>query len=139
MRVLARELIGRRAELKTLDDALGEAARGRLQLALVSGPAGMGKSALIRSFSGIAERHGARVILAECVREGSLRPFDPFLTPDSAFVDALRDTVDDRRSFLDPPERHRAFHAIAERIRLTSTTTTARVVRDPDNPYWMGR
>jgi predicted ATPase len=44
------ELIGRDAELRVLRDALAAAQAGRGGLALLNGPAGMGKSALVSVF-----------------------------------------------------------------------------------------
>lgn len=118
MRVLAHELIGRRAELRALDDALRRAAGGQLQVALVAGPAGIGKSALLRRSADAAGRAGAEVVIAECAREDSRRPFGPFLQgAGGRFANAVGASSGDRRSPPDGAERHRAFAAIAEQLR----------------------
>lgn len=119
MRV-ARDLIGRRAELKTLEDALAAAMRGRLQLALLSGPAGMGKSALVRRSADAARDAGAQVVIAECAVEDSSRPFGPLLhAPDGGFAEAIETRAGARPALFDAADgRHRAFAAITERLRV---------------------
>jgi DNA-binding CsgD family transcriptional regulator len=118
VRPASRELIGRRGELGTLAKALSDCGGGRLRLVLLSGPAGMGKSALVRRFTETATRAGAQVLIAECAREDSSRPFGPLLhTADDAFAEALQVRDDERRSLLGVTERHRAFAAIADGLR----------------------
>jgi DNA-binding CsgD family transcriptional regulator len=117
-RLASRELIGRRAELETLANALRDCGGGRLRLVLVSGPAGMGKSALVRRFTEAARRAGAQMLVAECAREDSSRPFGPLLhATNGAFADALDVRDNERRSLLGATEPHRAFAAIADRLR----------------------
>ena len=65
MNAQSRNFIGRRAELRSLDVALTECARGQLRFVLVSGEAGIGKTALIRRFADVARR-AAQVLMAEC-------------------------------------------------------------------------
>ena len=56
------ELVGRDVELGVLRDALAEARRGRGQLVLVAGAAGMGKTGLVTAFADEAAGRGATVL-----------------------------------------------------------------------------
>ena len=75
-RLLAPELVGRELELAELDAALAATAAGEGRVVLVSGDAGIGKTALLRSF--IAQVREA-VLIGECSETGSARPFGPFV------------------------------------------------------------
>ena len=78
-RLLARELVGRDAELGRLK-ALFDAARSSSgTAALITGEAGIGKTALLRVFAAHARRSGARVLVAECSPIGARRPFGPLV------------------------------------------------------------
>ncbi|GCB53296.1 AAA family ATPase [Streptomyces sp. NL15-2K] len=61
-----RQLARRESELNELQDALDEAAAGWGQLVVVSGPVGIGKTALLHAFGDEAAKGGARVLRA-CV------------------------------------------------------------------------
>ena len=119
MRVLARELVGRRSELRTLERELKESIPGQLRLVLVSGSAGIGKSALLRDFAVLARRAGAQVLVAECVPEESARPFGPFLNIAGRTFDEDLEAIvrDDPSTFLSRPQGHRPLKAIATRLR----------------------
>ncbi len=77
--VLSPVIIGRDHELATLEDQLLEAIAGRGRALLVSGEAGLGKSALIRQFIEKARAHGVRVLTGECTEIEARRPFGPFI------------------------------------------------------------
>ncbi|SNY39093.1 helix-turn-helix transcriptional regulator [Paractinoplanes atraurantiacus] len=83
------DLVGRRAESARLVDALAAAAGGRPSTVLLSGEAGVGKTALLRAFADGAEASGARVLTGACVdlSSGDL-PYVPV-------VEALRSLVRD--------------------------------------------
>lgn len=81
--VLSPVIIGRDHELAALEDQLLEAIAGRGRAVLVSGEAGLGKSALLRRFLEKARAHGARVLAGECTEIEARRPFGPFI---DAFV-----------------------------------------------------
>ena len=73
--------VGRGAELEWLDARWKLATSGGGSLSFVSGPAGIGKTSLIRKFSerGLAAIEG-RVLAGECIdQHGSAEPFFPLL------------------------------------------------------------
>jgi DNA-binding CsgD family transcriptional regulator/tetratricopeptide (TPR) repeat protein len=70
-------LLERDAELRRLRDALGRAGRGRGSVVLVSGEAGIGKTALVRAFADAA-RGRARVLAGVCDDLGTPRTLGPF-------------------------------------------------------------
>ncbi|HEX5013227.1 MAG TPA: AAA family ATPase [Candidatus Limnocylindrales bacterium] len=65
------DLVGRRDELKQLDDALAAAIAGDGRIIAVSADAGMGKSRLIAEFVRIARRRGLFVAFGECQSFGT--------------------------------------------------------------------
>jgi class 3 adenylate cyclase/tetratricopeptide (TPR) repeat protein len=77
--LLCPELIGREAELARLDSSLREAISGRGRTLLVSGEAGVGKSALLRTFLEHARDTGALVFAGECLEVEARRAFAPFI------------------------------------------------------------
>ena len=70
--------VGRAAELDALVGAYSAAAAGRGTTALVGGEAGVGKSRLVAEAAAEARRHGARVLVGQCLdlEEGGL-PYAP--------------------------------------------------------------
>ncbi len=101
-RAAARPFVGRTAELQRLDELLHQARTGQPQLAFVSGPAGVGKTALVEVFleaaraddptlavgrGGSAERHGPREAYMPMLEAlGRLEP----QFADGRFADLLR-------------------------------------------------
>jgi DNA-binding CsgD family transcriptional regulator/tetratricopeptide (TPR) repeat protein len=90
------ELLERGPALAVLEDALSSARRGEGRLVFVSGDAGIGKTALVRSF---CARFGGRALLGSCDRLQTPRPLGPFVdmgvegeTPRAVF-DALVDEL----------------------------------------------
>jgi hypothetical protein len=75
--------VGREAELSELRAALREARDGHWVMQLVSGPSGVGKSALLDAFA--AEIDGASLVLRGTCRERELIPYKVF----DAVVDSL--------------------------------------------------
>ena len=71
-------IVGRDRELASLRRALLEAGRGARQAVVVSGEAGIGKTALLTAFLREARRTRARVLSAECFEAEAARPFAPF-------------------------------------------------------------
>ena len=78
-RILCPVLIGRQAEMGRLDSLLRECLGGRGRTALVSGEAGVGKTAVLRQFAQQARAKGARVFWGECTEIDARRPLGPFI------------------------------------------------------------
>jgi DNA-binding SARP family transcriptional activator len=76
-------LFGRDADRARLAQGLDEASRGRGQLVLLVGEAGIGKTSLLGAFAGDASPTHARVLLGRCYESTQVLPFGPW-------VDALR-------------------------------------------------
>ncbi len=70
--------VGRQAELQELMRLLGRATRGETQLALVEGPAGIGKTRLAEEVMDRAGRRGARVAMGRCWPAGEAPPLWPW-------------------------------------------------------------
>ena len=75
--------VGRAQELRVLTGYLDQALRGRGQVVLVTGEAGIGKSRLLLEFRRAAEAQGARWVEGHCVTLGGATPYRPI-------VDALK-------------------------------------------------
>jgi class 3 adenylate cyclase/tetratricopeptide (TPR) repeat protein len=76
--------VGRAQEMRTLEDALGDAARGRGQLVGLAGEPGVGKSRLFHEFVHSPLLHGWLLVQAGSVSYGSATPYLPV-------IDLLRD------------------------------------------------
>lgn len=72
-------LIGREAELLALDGCVEQARSGRGHTVLVTGEAGIGKSALLRTFAAGVRARGETYLAGECVEGEARRPFGPFV------------------------------------------------------------
>jgi DNA-binding winged helix-turn-helix (wHTH) protein len=72
--------VGRAPELAWLNAALGEASLGQRQVVLVNGPAGIGKTTLVRAFSNGLLRGTASVAWGQCVDQcGSDEAYLPLI------------------------------------------------------------
>jgi len=78
-RILCPVLIGRNVEMDQLDMLLRECLGGHGRTALVSGEAGVGKTAMLHRFLQQARTEGARVLSGECTEIDARRPFGPFM------------------------------------------------------------
>jgi class 3 adenylate cyclase len=97
-RVLCPTLVGRDAELSTLEDALLAALRGDGGVVIVGGEAGMGKTRLVNAVAMRARRLGCVVISGGCSEAELSLPYLPFLEAignylATADVTALRDRL----------------------------------------------
>ena len=89
-------LLGRDEELKQLESAMRTVSRGEGQLVLVTGRAGMGKSALMRQFLARQRRNGAVVLTGRCYEQESV----PYKA-----LDAVMDAVCQHLASMPPDER----------------------------------
>src|ERR1051325_6309540 len=78
-RVLSPVLIGRDAELSTLEDALLSAMRGDGGVVIVGGEAGMGKTRLVNARADRAQRLHCVVVAGGCSEAELSLPYLPFL------------------------------------------------------------
>jgi DNA-binding NarL/FixJ family response regulator len=107
-------LVGREAELASLEAILAEVVTRSGRVALVGGDAGIGKSRLLDAFLARARASGARVVLGRCAQAEARRPFGPF-------IDSLRGLRDVPRlvptegdlAVADPDVRYRALRSFA--------------------------
>jgi len=117
--VLCPIVVGRDAELGALLAALTDAVSGRSRTILVSGDAGLGKSALLRRFREAATSSGARVLVGECSEVEARRPFGPFIDALSGAAIALPTELGQGGPGAEPvgeAERYRVHQGFAERI-----------------------
>lgn len=107
-------LIGRDAELASLEAILAEVVTKGGRAALVGGDSGIGKSRLLDAFLSRARASGARALVGDCAEEEARRPFGPF-------IDLLRGVRDLPRlaqtesdlALADPDVRYRALRSFA--------------------------
>jgi DNA-binding NarL/FixJ family response regulator len=105
-------LVGREAELGSLEAILAEVATKTGRAALVGGDAGIGKSRLLDTFLGRARASGSQTLVGHCVEAETRRPFGPF-------IDSLRGVRDLPRlvqteadlAVADPDVRYRALRS----------------------------
>jgi tetratricopeptide (TPR) repeat protein len=82
-------LPGRDRELAALDAALERAAAGRVELVVVEGEAGIGKSRLLQTWAADAEATGARVLRARCDELERTLPLQPLADALDAYLYSL--------------------------------------------------
>ena len=68
-------MVGRESELGVLEAALAGNAAGNGRVLLVAGDAGIGKTALLRTFVARARSARVAVLVGECSETGAARPF----------------------------------------------------------------
>lgn len=123
-RILCPVLIGREAEMGRLEALLGESLGGRGRTVLVSGEAGVGKTALVNQFLQHARAQSARVFLGECTEIDARRPFGPFMEIARAA----------NRATALPIAPRDAAMAEVDRYRLHSAFTTLLIDLARDRP-----
>ena len=106
-RITCPDLVGRDEEIARCTELIRAASSGGgAATILISGEAGLGKSALLRRVAEIARRQGLRTLTTECLRPEMRRAFGPFtdlwatLPPDSRPVQDVVHTVS-----IDPTTR----------------------------------
>jgi predicted ATPase len=85
--VLCPVVVGREAELRTLEESVSAAAGGRGGCVFITGEAGIGKSRLAREVSALAESRGAAAVVGRAVPSGASVPYRPLT---QALLQALR-------------------------------------------------
>lgn len=121
--LLCPEVIGRGADLATLESQLDEASSGRGRTVLVAGEAGLGKSALLRRFAARAAARGARVLVGECSEIEARRPFGPVIDAFRAAELPLPEELSQGAPGAQPAaetERYRVHSGFATRLAATS-------------------
>ncbi len=82
-------LVGRDGELASLDAAAIRARTGPVEVAVVDGEAGIGKTTLLRAWAGRRAAAGDTVLLASCGRLDQAMPLDALLTALAALLRRL--------------------------------------------------
>ena len=105
-------LVGRQAELASLEAILAEVVTKGGRVALVGGDAGIGKSRLLEAFLSRARAAGARTLLGHCAQAEDRRPFGPFIDLLQGVRDLppLMQTASDL-AVADPDARYRALRS----------------------------
>jgi DNA-binding CsgD family transcriptional regulator/tetratricopeptide (TPR) repeat protein len=117
LRLICPVLVGRDAELASLEAILAEVVTGSGRVALVGGDAGIGKSRLLDAFLARARASGARTVVGYCAEAEARRPFGPF-------IDLLRGVRELPRpmqtesdlALADPNVRYRALRSFASAV-----------------------
>ncbi|MDT0214188.1 AAA family ATPase [Rothia sp. ARF10] len=155
-RVHASPLLGRRAELRVLDDAWSAVEGGTLQVVFVEGDAGMGKTRFVAEAGRALHGHGAAVLLGACVADLGA-PYQPFVGPLALLRTALMDgagpeglgpqlsSVVERLDRLARPTRSEVsvpanrrdlYEAVCEALRVVSAVRP--VVLVLEDLHWAG-
>ena len=125
-------LVGRDAEVNTIDEHLDAAFRGRGGVVLVAGEAGIGKSRLVAEVSERMRQRGGAVLSGAAYEQEGRLPYGPFaealaplggMAEPSGLRALLGDDASDFARF--PPsaqsalraDRHRLFGAVADLLR----------------------
>jgi len=110
-------LLERQFFLDQLQDALGLAADGCGRAVLISGEAGIGKTALVDVFTASAETEGARVLQGACDALSTPRPHGPLLDIARAAGGRFQALVEGR------PERERMFGIFLDELERRGPPT----------------
>jgi DNA-binding NarL/FixJ family response regulator len=107
-------LIGRDAELASLETILAEVLTKGGRTVLVGGDSGIGKSRLLDAFLARARVSGARTLVGDCAQEEARRPFGPFIDLLRGVHDLPRLTqTESDLALADPDVRYRALRSFA--------------------------
>jgi DNA-binding CsgD family transcriptional regulator/tetratricopeptide (TPR) repeat protein len=115
---MAKDLLERDRELAALATLLDESATGQGHIALISGEAGIGKTALVERFATEAQRPGrphARTVWAACEALFTPRPLGPL-------YDIARQTTPQLRALLDGAAHRAALFAALFDVLARSPT-----------------
>ncbi len=129
-------LVGRRREVKSLNQLWNAAVQGSSSAVLVSGEAGIGKSTLIRTFRGNVEGTGGAVATFQCSPRSVQTPLHPvvaYLQRAAGWLDG--DTVEARtaklRSFIGNLGLDDRWSALTALLSVADAATVQTVNADP--------
>jgi predicted ATPase len=117
--------VGRDAQVSQVMGLLAAAERGRVQLAVIEGPAGIGKTRLAERVAARARRRGARVAFGRCWQDGeapALWPWRSILRD----LGAPEGLLDDERE----PGGFGRFQAVVDHLRAVPGTAPFLIVLD---------
>src|ERR1700744_5529616 len=121
-------LVGRDAEMGTLETALETVRQGEPAAVLIGGEAGRGKTRLIAEFTAAARGAGVRVLTGACLELGADGlPYSPFT---AMMRDLVRGAAPDEVAAMLSGRRR----AARELARLLPEIATNRSPRDPGRP-----
>jgi ATP/maltotriose-dependent transcriptional regulator MalT len=128
------DIFGRDAELATIRQALEDTAAGAGGCHVLTGPAGIGKSRLLRAAGDIADELGIAVAAREAFKHDLAAPL---VTLAGALRNCSPPTGDFR--WLTRPERHVDSYLILEQLRASLETYAARrpLLIVIDDAHWM--
>jgi hypothetical protein len=120
--------VGRGSELDHLTSLLAAAADGTPQLAVVEGPAGIGKTRLAEELAVRARSRGGEVAIGRCWPDGEAPPYWPWraILTELGAPQAL--LADDERS--GPPGRFARFLAVLQHLRAAPASRPVLIVVD---------
>jgi predicted ATPase len=130
-------LVGRTAELERCDRLLEAALSGRGALLLVSGEAGIGKTALLTALGGRGEARGAHFALGRCVAADAMPAFAPW----QELFSSLRRTAAGFEAAPPPFGEHAGSRTAYELRHLVTRTLVEAAAQRPlllclDDVHW---
>jgi predicted ATPase len=114
-------LLGRDAELQTLTACLDRARAGSVAVAVLEGPAGIGKTRLVNELIARAERDGFRCLRAAC-EETLGRPFGPLLDALAAAGQLVSPGSGAAAVGASRPSEYRLVEELSDRLERLSAT-----------------
>ncbi len=120
--------VGRTSELQQAIRMLTDAGTGYGQVLVVSGPGGIGKTRLAEEITVHAQRHGTKVAIGRCWRDGEAPPLWPWRMM-LRELDAPESLLAERQLEA-THERFACFVAVLDYVRTVSRATSSLLVLD---------